>query len=315
MRNENLSIGEPGFWNWRRLLTWNRLRFVVAALILAAMALKVLHKTEILSGSGLLAVPHFFYFAIGFEGCVAAILIAGPLRLSWWATALTFIGFSLVSAYAWISNRSCNCFAGYLPQYVILPLDLGVTILTLLVRPADSASASRSWTPIVAMSIAFGFLAGGMAALLPEASATIRNGEIDYLLADMLKHKRWPIAGELHPDLVELNRGDWMVLVVRRDCHHCEELVEQHFRDPTTKRAGERTAVFVAGDRVWPFGLDHVSMTPQQGQIEWSTNEPFVASPAVFLLHDGTIVSGYDSISDEQMTGLLSSGAGREAAN
>jgi hypothetical protein len=79
------------------------------------------------------------------------------------------------------------------------------------------------------------------------------------------------------------------VLVLRPDCDHCRELVEEHFQDPTWHRPGERTAVFLAGSDEWSFRFDYVSIELGETQIRWEEGEPFVVSPLVVFLTNGTV--------------------------
>ena len=85
------------------------------------------------------------------------------------------------------------------------------------------------------------------------------------------------------------------MLVVRSDCDHCRNLVEQQFDDPDRRRLDERTAVFLAGGTEWLFQFDRVSMDVATGHtISWDSEEPFVASPAVFCLNEGTVTRAAD---------------------
>ena len=123
----------------------------------------------------------------------------------------------------------------------------------------------------------------------------MQAGYSPVMLADMLIEKRWPLDATLHPDLAELDEGRWMVLVVRRDCEHCRQLLEKHFADPATHRPNERTATFVAGETSWPFMLDEIAIESSAGtSITWPAEEPFVASPAIFLIENGRVVKASD---------------------
>jgi len=81
-----------------------------------------------------------------------------------------------------------------------------------------------------------------------------------------------------------------MVLVVRQDCEQCRKLLEKHFADPHAHRPNERTAVFVAGATSWPFMLDKIAIESSSNtSITWLGEEPFVASPAIFLIENGRV--------------------------
>jgi len=99
----------------------------------------------------------------------------------------------------------------------------------------------------------------------------------------------------VHPSLAKLDEGSWMVLVVRQDCEQCRKLLEKHFADPHAHRPNERTAVFVAGATSWPFMLDKIAIESSSNtSITWLGEEPFVASPAIFLIENGRVVKASD---------------------
>lgn len=82
---------------------------------------------------------------------------------------------------------------------------------------------------------------------------------------------------------------------MRHDCEHCREFASEFFIEPDRHPAGERTAVFVAGTSEWPFQFDSVSIDVGSATLlQWPNGEPFVASPAVFVLQDGQVVEAAD---------------------
>lgn len=126
---------------------------------------------------------------------------------------------------------------------------------------------------------------------------TVETGssDIEFLLADSYVGKPWPVTDDFHPDLKALENGSWLVLIVRSDCKHCRELLERYFSDPAVRPDDARTAIFVAGSSSWPFQFDRVTVPVTSGEfVQWDSQEPFVAGPAVFLLSDGIVVAAAD---------------------
>jgi len=129
---------------------------------------------------------------------------------------------------------------------------------------------------------------------------------LNYLQAKNTIGKPWPLTSEFHPALSSLSTGKWMVLVVRPDCEHCRALVQTHFADARSHRRNERTALFIANPNQWQFELDRISFIPNsRAFIKWKDSDPFVASPAVFLLEDGKVVDASDGDESTKMVDRL----------
>ena len=102
------------------------------------------------------------------------------------------------------------------------------------------------------------------------------------------------IGQTLNPRLRELESGKWLVVVARIDCDHCAQLLGKYFSDPLRHPAGRRTALFIAGNNDWSFQLDRLSLVGSPTDtVSWSV-EPFVASPALFLLDRGVVTDAAD---------------------
>ena len=146
----------------------------------------------------------------------------------------------------------------------------------------------------------------GVAAASYFNATADKDDPLEFLLADELIGSPWPIDRTVDAALAPLGSGNWMILVVREDCEHCRELLDHHFPSADRHRENERTAVFIAGRVEWPFALDQVSLeAPFAGSIAWPVGEPFVASPAVFIVTDGVVSAAADGDeSNELVAGL-----------
>lgn len=271
------------------------LRIAVALLLLVAAAAKLIRFVEVESGDGLLSNPWLLCIAIGLESAVAIFVLFAPGTWSRRVILFVFACFIGVSTYAVSTGASCNCIVASIPAKGMLCIDVFVFLFAVLLHPSEDAETSSLLQPIL-LSLIAGAL---MTAFATQRQATQRSpidGEpIEYLLADVLVGQRWPLDSRHHPKLAELESGTWLVLIVRRDCEHCKELLDDVFSDPARHPVGTRTAVFVAGENEWPFQFDKVTAgVGTNNVVLWPTGEPFVASPAVFSLSDGKVAAGND---------------------
>lgn len=277
----------------KRQGVWYYLKFAVALLLFAAAGAKVLQIAEILSGDGLLASKPLLLAAIAFEVAIGAYLLEGNPFWSWTLTLATFSIFSLAAGYAMISGTHCNCISVEVGPQVMLSLDIAVLFLAGFFRPSLRYRKKQPSIPRIAICVVAGILVAGVACL--HDLSTDRADPIQFLLADEWVDKPWPLGAAFHPLLADLETGRWLVLVVRRDCEHCRQMLDLHFLNPANHREGERTALFVAGNNRWPFAFDEVSLDTEPDRfIQWPVEEPFVASPAAFVLHDGNVKSAAD---------------------
>ena len=283
---------------------WGQIRFFVAALLLFAAAVKVVSTPQILAGGGLLGTAPRLTCVVAFEASMATYLIIGNLFLSWILTLVVFVVFVVSAGYALATGQACNCFGDQVDPQVMLIIDMVVLAATGWCRPVPEPGTQKQLIKHLIIAAIVGTAFAGLSVWRNQV--VDRTQPLEFLLADMLNGKPWPLDESLHPDLQELGSGKWMVVVVRRDCDHCRELIEKYFRDPQRHRPDERTAVFVAGNDQWPFQLDHVSFDVIGGTfLAWSSAEPFVASPAIFLIDDGTVVEAADGNDSDQFIETL----------
>lgn len=284
---------------------WKYIRFWLAGILIIAAAAKVSTMTEILAGNGLLAVRPVLLSVIGLETAIAVYLLIGEQCWSWLVTVILFVGFSAASAYAISTGQDCNCISQKISPKMMLPFDVAILAIVFWGRPAISFALNKPLLLQVFVSVGVGVLISGAAAHYDPAE---KSDPLEFLLADVLIDKHWPLDGKLHPDLAKLGQGNWMVLVVRHDCEHCRELLERHFADPYAHRPKERTAVFIAGETSWPFMLDKVAIESSSDTlITWPGEEPFVASPAVFVIENGRVVNAKDGDDADAFLGELMS--------
>ncbi|MDA8745970.1 hypothetical protein N9N28_15195 [Rubripirellula amarantea] len=151
--------------------------------------------------------------------------------------------------------------------------------------------------------------AGSLSATLTalQYNRQVNSVSLEHLLADSLVGKQWPIDSSFHEKLEQTASGKWLIIVARNDCSHCREMLRTHFADPRRHRKGERTAIFLVDGERWEFSLDFVSLDRKfADEVDWHGDQPFVASPAVFVLSDGEVVIAADGADSEAlMNGIL----------
>lgn len=285
---------------------WTFVRLTVAAILLFAAISKAWTVVAILQGDGLLSQRFLLLAAILWEAGLAAYLVLGSSCWSWRLTVITFCGFAAAAGYALATGRDCNCISQQITPQYMLALDIGVLVAVFWSRPHQLARrmvSNRLVAVLLSASVGFAALAG---AIVIERR-TDTGDPLKFILADMLRNESWPIDSRFHSELSPLESGRWLVMIGRHDCKHCRELIGEYFADPAWHRDGERTAFFLAGNDSWPFQLDRVSFAESSDHtIKWPKGEPFVASPAIFLLEDGTVVDAVDgSESDAFVENLI----------
>jgi len=176
----------------------------------------------------------------------------------------------------------------------------GITEVSMVPLSGDSVNLERAVRPNVfhklkpifpiALALMTGIATATAANWRHQTIAASEQPNIEYLIPELLVGKRWPLDSRIDPRLKPLETGRWMVVIVRRDCPHCQEFLDKHFADPTWHRPGERTAVFVAGSDQWPFDFDYISSNPVQHRLApWPDHEPFAESPFTAAISDSIV--------------------------
>ncbi len=270
------------------------LQIAVAFLLIVAAVSKLMRFVEIVSGDGVLSDPWLLRTVASVEALISVFILLGPPI---WVRRIIFVvfgGFIFITSYAILTQRDCNCIAQFIPPWGMLLIDICIFIWAVIVKP-ESRQILTTRT-----AVSFGVIVGStfmvfaaQRSVIPVAP--VENEPIAYLLADSLIDQQWPLTSRQHPELKELEIGRWLVLVIRKDCDHCQQLVAEVFADPERHPPGVRTAMFVAGEDEWPFQFDRIAMDVRgDSRLAWSAGEPFVASPAIFHLNDGRVTKAAD---------------------
>lgn len=284
---------------------WDWIRWIPAFVLTIAAGFKIYYSPLIVASDGLLSSKGLLCCVVFGELLVAALITFLPNRNSWATAACTFFVLFVVAFYASLADVSCNCFGSSLPSWSSIVIDISILGLCYVAKPTESSK------PVSCRPVVFGLILGslGVGLMTYRFVSARQSSSLRFLLADELIGARWPLGSNFSSGLSQLESGRWIVLVVRRDCEHCQELLAEHFEDASWSRPGERTALFMAGSSTWPYIFDQVSVefTPL-GSITWPDNEPFVASPAVFLIDEGVITSASDGQDSKVLIADLFSG-------
>lgn len=89
---------------------FSSLRLAAAAILVIAAFAKVWHYPLILKGDGFLANQIVLDAAIVFEAIAAVAIVASGAKLCWWMIVSVYGLFTIVSAFALLTDSECNCF-------------------------------------------------------------------------------------------------------------------------------------------------------------------------------------------------------------
>jgi len=229
---------------------YNSLRVILGLVLLVAASLKT-HQlaTEPVLGTGLLDSRWLLIAVVEFELLLGLCLLANVWPRATWAVALScFSLFTCVSLYKAVSGHTtCGCFGRVaINPWYTAALDLGVVILLLVWRPRGQELAVPGRLeplPRRAIAVLTTWLCVGLAAglamgsyaetTLSEAGEIIGDGKIVVLKPETWVGKRFPLLLFIDdlprplkrgdsPLRERLAAGDWIVVLVRRDCPKCQ---------------------------------------------------------------------------------------------
>ena len=204
--------------------------------------------TEPVVGTGLLTSRWFLIAVVEFELFFGLWLWFGLYpRRTWQLALLCFSTFGRVTLYKALSGEAtCGCF-GRVPvnPWYTLALDLAAVVALLGLRPAGITESSprpvagegagvragprRQLACVVGISLLVGIpaartMASYQPASLDEAGDIFGDSEFVVLEPEKWVGKRFPLLKYI--DVGEsLARGEWIVLLHREGCRHCEQAI------------------------------------------------------------------------------------------
>jgi hypothetical protein len=293
-----------------RALSWNSSRLIpatVGLLLLSAAGLKTLYPPLSASHLLLFSSPALSVALVELELLMGLWLWSGLWRAACRLAALglffTFAVFNLEQT--WAGAVSCACF-GRIPfsPWAAVCLDLLVVVVLWFWRPAAHASI-RTFASHPLRSVAVGgmgvllaisgavAMSGSRPAVLTENGAIVGNGGTVVLEPEAWIGKRFPLL--THIDVgAELASGEWLVILYRRDCHSClqvmakyEQLAREEARDGKAPRIalvevpqdGQTNTVFATDESACKLGY-------LKGERRW-----YVATPVLLQVENGRVTS------------------------
>lgn len=236
------------------------------------------------------------------------ILIAGWLLSTIRVRLATNVAVGLFAAFAlfslgkwWQGAESCGCFGVWTvhPQWTFL-LDtaalMGLVALKTVLDDSEPV-AWRQWLfrgAIVAATLFFGFALKPVGTTLGTGGLVVQKGELILLEPETWVGKACPIL-EFIDCSQDLRSGEVLVVLVRHDCHTCEE------RIPGYQGLADRGEKRVALIEVPPYGptMDGIVSGKLREDADW-----FVQTPAEILLQDGIVLkASHESESLKHLAG------------
>ncbi len=121
-----------------------------------------------------------------------------------------------------------------------------------------------------------------------------------FLLADQLRGKPWPLPASTQ--MFDICSDQWLVLVLRDNCDHCRSLLAK-LDDEADAISDWQIAIFVIGRSTGNLYVGKTKISERADFVfNWtSSREPFVASPAIFVLENGFVIQAADGSEAEQL--------------
>ncbi|TWT75285.1 DoxX family protein [Allorhodopirellula solitaria] len=274
------------------LQPWPVVRMLLAALLLVTGVLKATHSAELLASGGLLGSPAAIASAVGLEWFAAAFIAIGPVRLAQRFAFVLFSVFTLVATWAWWTDQDCGCFGPQTPKGVPLLIDTAALLLvawSVRSQRKSARVAGPAFQSLRASLVAGSMLAalsGGFTAWNINHQATAKA--MPSWFGENLIGKEFPLLADPRFAALVPEQGEVLIVMLRPDCEHCRELVEQW----STTRQELRSTTKVIGISVspgrWTVMPDLIAAVPTNKSadtvITWKDTEPFVASPRVVAL-------------------------------
>lgn len=274
------------------------MRWIVGVFLIGAATLKAI---ELLSEPAVALTspvgPWFMSAEVGAELGIGLLMLSGLYwRRVLWPALLLFMAFAAYSlSLALGGAESCGCFGSLKvhPWWTFM-LDVAIVfgLLVSVWRGRRSARLERTGgRPIAIVAIASLSVLNTAILVHYAASRTATEDDQFSTAGDLviLEPETWvgqplPIATAIDLDL---SQGQWIVLLHRHDCPHCEEAVPIY--EDLAKKAGDRQVALV---EVPPFDVETTTIESQckLGRLN-NDREWFVQTPVEIQLSDGIVTS------------------------
>ncbi len=300
--------------------SFSAFRFVVAAILLLAAGLKS-HQLAtgpilpVMAGSmfapilELLQNRSLLISVVAGELLFALVLLAGLWqKWTWLLSILVFSTFTLVSLVKGLNGEaSCGCFGEVtINPWLTTALDFFVVVLLLFFRErggwAIRFSSKERRRLLAALSVWLMLAVPLTIAMMAVQTVEVAELGTEFVGADgkmtlMLEPEKW--VGKEFPLLEQidektrtlLERGDWTIVIARKDCDLCKQALEK-----LTTRQIANLAVLELEDNAQNVKLDKPASVALKGTLKPEPNW-VVLTPTVLHCQDGNCVAvGENSI-------------------
>jgi len=287
---------------------WRCYRVFTFLILLSAAAFKALNVSQVLL-SGLLDSRWLLLLVIGIESAAAVYVLIGPGSKAWVVGVTIFALLATVAGYAALTGQNCGCFGSLIDAQIMFAADVAMVIGAVLLRPTARPRLEDPQQRGGGRFASIFATCAGISMILVAALAddnTDKANPLRFMLADRMVRRPWPLGATFHRDLAALESGRWIVLVLREDCDHCQSFVDNLSSAKRAERRSVRTVVFHAGRLDWYFDFDHVTLhAGRSASVRWKDREPFVATPAIFLVEDGVVTEAADNTQSADLLGAF----------
>lgn len=289
---------------WNGYAWWSGL----AVVLLGAAALKA-HQvaTEPELSTSFFQLRPFVIGSIWFEVLLGSWMLAGlHRRITRWLVIACFGAFAAVAvALALGGAESCGCFGRvHVNPWYTSALDaalaLGVWLFPGSRFPSPSVfdAPGRSVTAIVVALALTGTLTAGMVvsklSMLSAEEPLLGRGPVVVLKPETWVGMKFPLLRHIEIDSTsaELSKGNWLVVLYRHDCSHCQEVVPK-IRIRAADEPGDKVLLV----EMPPYGSPSEQLIGQSvqnpgGLIVGRLNnarEWFVDTPSLIELENGVV--------------------------
>jgi hypothetical protein len=316
------TVGAPADRASHATLRWTICRCVLASILLIAAVLKAEELATLpLLGPGLLNQRWLLVGMVEIEVVLGGWLLLGATgRWTWATTLVLWLAFLGVAGCEGLTGAgSCGCFGRvHVNPWYTASFDLTVVLALPFCRPGRTTLAVGTrrtgllrWVAISLLAIAgAGF---GSWDLYRYSRARLSNDGLTF--ADdlvVLEPKKWighPFALANYIDIgPQLASGDWIVLLYRYDCEHCQRAIPRYTaladRSVATPH-GHTTIALVEVPPFAPAGQELVQsyMPALAGRLA-ADHDWFASTPVALRLHDGKVVVTAESDAAEDPAAL-----------
>jgi hypothetical protein len=285
--------------------SWMICRYLLGAVLVTAAVLKAYELATLpLLGAGILNQRWLLAAVVEVEIVFGGWLLIGEGgRRTWACTGLLWLVFLGVAGYEAVTGAgSCGCFGRvHVNPWYTASFDLAVVLVLPFCRPRDGLRMSGGeWRLAAVGVIAITGAAFGIWDLYRYSPGRLRGDGLTF--ADgtvVLEPEKWvgqPFVLANYIDVgPQITRGDWIVLLYRYDCEHCQRAVPRYAALTDGPGRQSPTLPGIALVEIPPFApagqeLVRPDMPVLPGRLT-PDHDWFASTPVRVRVRDGTVTA------------------------